>query len=91
MASIPCVAVDAPAEQKQALLAQAGCLVVTGAADARTVDALTTEMAPHMADAHVAAEDEPEEFYPGHTRRVTALVARLVDLIHLTMQRLTNS
>ena len=56
-------------------LDRAGCLVVTDAASLETRDAVVRELAPHMAAAN-ADEDKPEEFYPGLTRRVSALVAR---------------
>ncbi len=57
-------------------LAEAGCLVVTDLADAATREAITRELAPHFDAAPVKTGDDSEDFYPGHTRRVTALVAR---------------
>lgn len=76
MTTIPRLSLEAPAEKRQQTLAKAGCLVITDAADAQTVDALRDEMAPHMAQARIAEEDDPAEFYPAHTRRVSSLVAR---------------
>ncbi len=57
-------------------LEEAGCLVVTDVADAATREAVTRELAPHFEEAPVKTSDDSEDFYPGHTRRVTALVAR---------------
>jgi hypothetical protein len=57
-------------------LAEHGCLVVTDLADAATRDAITRELAPHMKQAEVKTDGAAEDFYPDHTRRVSALVAR---------------
>lgn len=57
-------------------LGEAGCAVVTGVTDAKLRDAIKRELAPHMDAARVVEEDDPKEFYPGHTRRISALVAR---------------
>jgi ectoine hydroxylase-related dioxygenase (phytanoyl-CoA dioxygenase family) len=73
--SIPRHSVLDPFDDLAAALDHAGCLVVTGVADGATRDAIATELAPHMRAARVR-EDEPGEFYPGRTRRVTALVTR---------------
>jgi ectoine hydroxylase-related dioxygenase (phytanoyl-CoA dioxygenase family) len=56
-------------------LDDAGCLVVTGLADEGTRAAVVAELTSHMEAAPVKADD-PAAFYPGLTRRVTALVAR---------------
>ncbi len=53
-----------------------GCLVVKGLTDAATRAALVGEMNAHLESAEVETEVDPEEFYPGHTKRVTALIAR---------------
>ena len=57
-------------------LAEAGCAVVTNVMTNSTRDAIRAELAPSMSATPVAADDDPAEFYPGKTRRVTALVAR---------------
>ncbi len=57
-------------------LADAGCAVVTDVMSDDTRQAISTELAPAMEATHVVQDDDPAEFYPGHTRRVTALVAR---------------
>ena len=73
---IPTLSIDEPVDKMLSVLAKAGCLVVTDAADEQTIAALRAEMAPHMAQATIGTEDDPEEFYPAHTRRVSALVGR---------------
>ena len=67
---------DAP-EAMQAALDEAGCLVVTDAFDASAGERIRTEIEPHLPERGGATElDDPDAFYPGHTRRTTALVAR---------------
>jgi ectoine hydroxylase-related dioxygenase (phytanoyl-CoA dioxygenase family) len=53
----------------------AGCLVITGMATPEQLAATRDELAPFMAAAEPGVDD-PDDFYPGDTRRVTALVAR---------------
>lgn len=57
------------------LLDAAGCLVVTGVSTAGQRDALRSELADLMAATPVDTRDDPDDFYPGLTRRVTSLVA----------------
>ena len=57
-------------------LGEAGCAVVTGLMDAQLRQSIKDELAPHMANARVIEEDDPTKFYPGRTRRVSALVVR---------------
>jgi len=57
-------------------LDEAGCLVVTGLLDPRNRAAVRAELAGHMDAAKVTTKDDPDKFYPGHTRRVSGLVAR---------------
>ena len=63
-----------PAEIVDAL-DDAGCVVVENLLDAADRDAVRAELAPYMARVKVAADD-PKAFYPGLTRRTSALVAR---------------
>lgn len=58
-----------------AALDEQGCLIVTDVVSAESLATLRSELAPHMASAAVN-EDNPGDFYPGLTRRVTALAAR---------------
>ncbi len=55
---------------------KAGCVVVTDVLNETARNSIRAELAPHMEKARVEQEDDPEEFYPGRTRRVTALVSR---------------
>ena len=57
-------------------LGDAGCVVVTDVMNHELRQSIRSEMDSHLAKARVTKEDDPEEFYPGHTKRVTALVAR---------------
>jgi ectoine hydroxylase-related dioxygenase (phytanoyl-CoA dioxygenase family) len=74
--SIPVLSVDDGPARRAAALDEAGCLVVTGVIDQTLRTAVVDELAPHMEAARVIEADDPAEFYPGRTRRVTGLVAR---------------
>ena len=64
------------------LLAEAGCLVVTGMATPAELQAVRSELDPYLEAAKVEADDA-EAFYPGHTRRVIALMHRSPTLCQL--------
>jgi phenylpropionate dioxygenase-like ring-hydroxylating dioxygenase large terminal subunit/ectoine hydroxylase-related dioxygenase (phytanoyl-CoA dioxygenase family) len=74
--SIPCFSAKDSIDELSAALDAAGCLVVTDAADESTCASVVRELAAHMDVAPLAMDDDPESFYPGNTRRVTALAAR---------------
>lgn len=75
-ATIPrCSAKDSEHEMSEAL-DESGCLVITDLSDAATREAVTQELAPYLEEADFKASDDPGDFYPGRTRRITALVAR---------------
>jgi ectoine hydroxylase-related dioxygenase (phytanoyl-CoA dioxygenase family) len=84
MASIPVLKSDAPALEVAAALERAGCVVVTGALSAAMRESLARELKPHLdrADPNQSLNEKyardggPSDFYPGNTKRVTALVAR---------------
>jgi hypothetical protein len=73
---IPKYSANAPIEEITAALEHAGCVVVTDLVEPSLRQSVTEELAPHMARARVVSDDDPEEFYPGLTRRVTGLVTR---------------
>jgi ectoine hydroxylase-related dioxygenase (phytanoyl-CoA dioxygenase family) len=75
-ASIPRRSADTAPEELEGLLDEAGCLVVTDVLDADGRKRISDELAAHMDAAPIAEGDEPKDFYPGRTRRITALVAR---------------
>ncbi|MCZ6712095.1 MAG: phytanoyl-CoA dioxygenase family protein [Gammaproteobacteria bacterium] len=74
--SIPQYPQNAPIQEITAALEDSGCVVVSGLMDSRLRQSVTEELAPHMAKARVIEDDDPAEFYPGQTRRLTALVTR---------------
>ncbi|MEO1056187.1 MAG: phytanoyl-CoA dioxygenase family protein [Actinomycetota bacterium] len=78
-----CSAGDSPDTMYDALN-DAGCLVVEGLAAPPQVAAARSELADAMAAAEVAADD-PNDFYPGITRRVVALMARSPTMRELMM------
>ncbi len=73
---IPQFPADAPIDDITAALDGAGCAVVTGLLDSSLRQSITEELSPHMAQARVIEDDDPAQFYPGRTRRVSALVTR---------------
>lgn len=74
-AAIPRITVAEVERHGADLLDEAGCLVVTGVSTPAQRDALRAELAPAMAATPVVNNDNPDDFYPGRTRRVTSLVA----------------
>lgn len=73
---IPIYPASANSEEIADALSSAGCVVVTGLMDPPLRHSISSELAPHMMQARVIDEDDPEAFYPGRTRRITALVER---------------
>jgi len=74
--SIPQFSADTPTTVLTQALEEAGCLVVTDLLADKQRAAIRDELAPHMAAVKNLDHDDPKEFYPGRTRRVSALVAR---------------
>ena len=74
--TIPRFSAEAPVADITEALGEAGCVVVTDLMDPALRQCITSELAPHMAEARIIEADDPKEFYPGHTRRVSALIAR---------------
>ena len=72
---IPACGPDEDPDAMYEALDDAGCLVVHGMADADTTAAVRAELGDHMAAARVGI-DKPDDFYPGNTRRVVALMHR---------------
>ena len=56
-------------------LEEEGCLVVTDLLDADDRAAVRAELTPYMEAARVIENDDPTQFYPGRTRRTSALIA----------------
>jgi ectoine hydroxylase-related dioxygenase (phytanoyl-CoA dioxygenase family) len=84
MPSIPVVSSNAPHGQVIGRLEDAGCVVVTGVVNESARGTLKNELDPWLEAADVgqslnekyAASGGPSDFYPGHTKRITALVAK---------------
>lgn len=74
--AIPTFTPDSPPQVLAQALEDAGCLVLTDVLSANSRDAIRDELAPHMGALQNLDDDDPAEFYPGKTRRVTSLVAR---------------
>jgi len=84
MPSIPALSANESPAQVVACLERDGAVVVTGVIDRAARDAVVRELAPHLevADPNASLNKKYEadggtpNFYPGNTKRVTALVAR---------------
>lgn len=84
MRSIPRLSAKEPASAVAAALNDDGCVVVTGVIDESVRASFAREIAPWMESADPNAKldfkydtpDGPVDFYPGHTRRVAAMLAR---------------
>src|SRR5262245_3814875 len=74
--SIPRHSPSDPVDDMASALGHAGCLVVTDLADDPARTKVVAELAAHLDAAPVKTDDDPADFYPGNTQRVTALVAR---------------
>ncbi len=74
--TIPSFCADAPVGELSDALDEAGCIVVNDALDQEGRNRIREELAPHMETVRVAESDSPEDFYPGRTRRSSALIAR---------------
>ena len=83
-AVIPECRADADPDVMYDAFDQAGCLVVHDMADADTCARVRSELADHV-EAAPAAEDNPDDFYPGKTHRVVALMHRSPTMRDLMM------
>lgn len=83
-ASIPTCSASTDPDEMHGLLDEAGALVVTDMFDAETGDAVRAELAEPMAAAHLGT-DQPDDFYPGNTRRIIAIPHRSSTMRDLMM------
>lgn len=74
--SIPILSADASSSSVADALDEAGCVVVTGLMDESGRNAVRSELTPYMESVKIVDKDDPTQFYPGRTRRTSALVAR---------------
>ena len=70
-------------------LDQAGCVVVHGMADADACAQVRAELSAHATSAP-ASDDDPDDFYPGKTHRVVALMHRSPTMRELMMHPVTE-
>ena len=84
MASIPVLESQESAAAVAGALERDGCVVVRGVTDPSNRDAIVRELAPHLqrADENAATDRKSKYFadtagfYSGHTKRITALIAK---------------
>src|SRR5262249_30706051 len=84
MASIPVLSAGASHSDVAQTLLRVGCVVVRGTISPDFRDALRNELGTYVEAADperslnekYAEQGGPSDFYPGHTRRITALVAK---------------
>lgn len=88
-ATIPDCRADEDADAMYDALDQAGCLVVHDMADDDACARVRAELADHV-EAAPAAEDDPDDFYPGKTHRVVALMHRSPTMRDLMMHPVTE-
>ncbi|MEM7409046.1 MAG: phytanoyl-CoA dioxygenase family protein [Myxococcota bacterium] len=74
--SIPSFPADAKVEEVAHALGEAGCVVITGLVDTAMRERVRSELADPLANAAVGNDEDPTQFYPGKTRRITALVTQ---------------
>ncbi len=82
--TIPSCGPSTSADEMYAILGRDGCLVVRDLADSDTIRQVQEELSEPFARIAVEADD-PKEFYPGNTRRMTALMHRSKTARHLMM------
>jgi ectoine hydroxylase-related dioxygenase (phytanoyl-CoA dioxygenase family) len=85
--AIPTLAAHSPPSEVAQALEDAGCVVVTGLLDDSGRQAVRAELAPYMESTRVIEVDDPSQFYPGHTRRTSALIARSETAGRLTIDK----
>ena len=71
---IPILDITDKTQDKIESLSESGCLVVQNAISEDTREKVKTELEPAM-ETSPAEVDDPEAFYPGNTKRMSALVA----------------
>ena len=89
--SIPVRSVHEAPEALANDLDEAGCLVVKDVLSAAALATVRAELTPLLAAAGVSKTDKPDDFYPAHTRRVTALVARSEGVRDLILHPVSRS
>jgi len=78
-------------ESVAAGLREAGCAVITDMTEPEKRQAITAELAEHVDAAELKTSDDSGDFYPGLTRRITALVARARSVDDLILDPSVNA
>ena len=74
--TVPQFTAESDVAEVMAALDEAGCVVVSNLIESDQRSSIVAELEQHMQAARVVEDDDSTEFYPGRTRRVTALLAR---------------
>lgn len=72
-------------------LDEAGCLVVTEIMDNQMREGIRQELQPHLDATPYAENDQEGDFYPGRTKRFTALIDRSAGVRALTVHPVTTA
>ena len=73
--TIPQCSIGTDADQIYAALAEAGCLVMRDLVSPEEISAVRVELAEYESSVLIS-QDKPDDFYPGNTRRLVALMSR---------------
>ncbi len=76
MPEIPALDAASAPELLSAALDEHGCLVLQNAVTTDLLDQVRQELEPYLERAQAASDVPDEDFYPGHTKRVTALIRK---------------
>ena len=85
--TIPNLSSSDSLQAKSAALEEAGCMVIRDVASKAHRDNIVAELQTHMDNTSIRVEDDPDEFYPGHTQRVSGLVSRSETVRELMMHK----
>ena len=91
MVKIPVFSSNDSSRDMTSAIEEAGCLVVTGMMDDQARNQLKSELEPHLERAPYAKDDQEGEFYPGKTKRITALISRSLSVRELTVHPITTA
>lgn len=74
--AIPVLGGDSAGGDVSQALEESGCVVLTNVLSDEKRGQVRSELAAHMGKVPIVDNDDPEQFYPGSTRRTSALVSR---------------
>lgn len=73
---IPVLNVNESAREMHSAMDAAGCLVIKNVSSEQDRSSVIEELDSYIESTAIETDVDPEEFYPGHTKRITALIAR---------------